>query len=145
MIYTPMTRKALQIAFQAHEGQLDESGIPYIFHPYHVAEQMKDEWTTCIALLHDVLEDTSMTEEQLAGHFPEKMLESLRLLTHDRNVPYMEYIRNIKADRAAAAVKLADIAHNMDESRLSGIGISEERLTYWRSKYREAKKILLET
>ena len=61
MIYTPLTIKAMKLAYKAHEGQYDQSGVPYIFHPVHVAEQMDDEITTCIALLHDVLEDTSVT------------------------------------------------------------------------------------
>ena len=52
----------MKIAYEAHMGQCDQSGVPYIFHPVHLAEQMNDEVTTCIALLHDVLEDTSMTQ-----------------------------------------------------------------------------------
>ena len=58
MIYTPLTRKAMRIAYEAHHGQFDETGVPYVFHPFHVAEQMTDEITTCMALLHDVVEDT---------------------------------------------------------------------------------------
>ena len=55
MVYTPLTIKAIKIAYKAHEGQYDQSGVPYILHPVHLAEQMTDETTTCIALLHDVL------------------------------------------------------------------------------------------
>ena len=69
MIYTPLTNRAMQIAYQAHHGQVDKSGLPYIFHPYHLAEQMEDEYTTCIALLHDVMEDTDVTREELAAEF----------------------------------------------------------------------------
>ena len=63
MIYTPLTNKALRLAYTAHHGQVDKSGVPYIFHPYHLAEQMTDEITTCVALLHDVVEDTDITFE----------------------------------------------------------------------------------
>ena len=66
MIYTPLTVKAMNIAYQAHHGQNDKCGCPYVFHPFHLAEQMQDEYTTCAALLHDVVEDTEMTIEQLA-------------------------------------------------------------------------------
>ena len=59
MVYTPLTIKAIKIAYKAHEGQYDQSGVPYILHPVHLAEQMTDETTTCIALLHDVLEQSS--------------------------------------------------------------------------------------
>ena len=58
MIYTPMTKIALKLCFEAHKDQLDKSGMPYVFHPFHLAEQMKDEATTIVALLHDVVEDT---------------------------------------------------------------------------------------
>lgn len=61
MIYTPLTNKALRLAYAAHHGQTDTSGLPYIFHPYHLAEQMTDEVSACVALLHDVAEDTSVT------------------------------------------------------------------------------------
>ena len=66
MIYTPLTMKAMKIAYDAHHGQVDKSGVPYIFHPCHLAEQMTDEVSTCVALLHDVAEDTDVTLEQLA-------------------------------------------------------------------------------
>ena len=144
MIYTPMTRKAIQIAYAAHEGQVDESGIPYIFHPYHVAEQMTDELSVCVAVLHDVLEDTAVTEEELAMQFPKEVVDCLRLLKHNRTEPYMDYIRKIKGNPVAVRVKLADIAHNSDETRLDGVDIEEDRLRHWREKYREARRILEE-
>ena len=65
MIYTDLTRKAIKFCIKAHEGQLDKSGIPYMLHPIHVAEQMEDELTTCVALLHDVVEDTDYTIEDV--------------------------------------------------------------------------------
>ena len=65
MIYTPLTNKAMKLAYRAHHGQTDKCGQPYIFHPYHLAEQMKEEVTVCAALLHDVVEDTPVTIEQL--------------------------------------------------------------------------------
>lgn len=58
MIYTALTNRAVRIAYEAHAGQADKCGTPYMFHPYHLAEQMPDEITTCVALLHDVVEDT---------------------------------------------------------------------------------------
>lgn len=61
MIYTPTTKKALKLCFKAHKRQLDKSGIPYVFHPFHLAEQMTDEITMTVALLHDVIEDTRYT------------------------------------------------------------------------------------
>ena len=79
MVYTPLTIKAIKIAYKAHEGQYDQSGVPYILHPVHLAEQMTDETTTCIALLHDVLEDTALTLPDLEAEFPREITEAVQL------------------------------------------------------------------
>lgn len=143
MIYTPLTKKALLIAYDAHRGQLDKSGLPYIFHPYHVAEQMDDEASTCVALLHDVVEDTEVTLDELAEEFPPEIVEAVRLLTHDPSVEYADYVRSIRGNSLARKVKLADIAHNSDETRLSGCeGVSEAQKERWRAKYAQARAIL---
>ena len=93
MIYTELTYKAIKVAFKAHEGQLDKTGLPYILHPIHVAEQMKDEDSCVAAILHDVIEDTDITLEDLRKEgFTEKQLEAVALLTHDLSVDYMDYI-----------------------------------------------------
>lgn len=145
MIYTPLTMKAMKIAYEAHCGQVDKAGVPYIFHPFHLAEQMEDEVTACVALLHDVAEDTEVTMEQLAEEFPPEIIEALTLLTHDEGDEYFNYVRAIKKNPVAKTVKLADIAHNSDESRLAGTpSISEEQRLHWREKYRKAKEILSE-
>ena len=144
MIYTPLTKKALRIAYDAHHGQRDKSGGPYIFHPYHLAEQMKDEITTCVALLHDVAEDTEITFQQLAKEFPEEIIVPLKLLTHEKGADYLEYIENLRKDPVAKAVKLADLEHNSDQSRFcDGDAISAKQREYLRNKYRQAKEILL--
>lgn len=119
MIYTAMTKKALALCFEAHKSQVDKSGLPYVFHPFHLAEQMKDEMTTIVALLHDVMEDTSITAEDLRGMgFPEAAIAALQRLTHDASTPYLEYVARLKADPIAREVKLADLRHNSDLARL---------------------------
>lgn len=143
MIYTELTNKAIRIAYEAHHGQYDVNGVPYIFHPYHVAEQMTDEVTTCVALLHDVVEDTPVTIEELEQVFPEEVTEALRLLTHEKGTDYLEYIERICTNPVARAVKLADIEHNSDMSRITDSGkVSSERLAHWKCKYTAAKRIL---
>ena len=140
MLYTKLTKKAMRFACQAHEGQVDRGGLPYILHPIHLAEQMPDEYSTAAALLHDVLEDAAVTEEQLrAEGFPEPILHALGLLTHDPSVDYMDYIRALKDDPIAAAVKLADLKHNSDLSRLDTVSAADfERV----EKYRQAEAVL---
>ena len=144
MIYTELTNEAMKIAYAAHNGQVDESGVPYIFHPFHLAEQMQDEFTTCIALLHDVIEDTNVTYTQLARKFPKEVTDALLLLTHREGVDYLDYVRAIKRNRYATIVKLADIEHNSDQSRFEGSGVSQERLQYFRDKYANANSIVLD-
>ena len=144
MVYTELTNKALRIAYAAHHGQVDKCGIPYIFHPIHLAEQMEDELSCCAALLHDVAEDTPITLEQLAREFPEEVMAVLRLLTHEKGTDYFAYVRNIKQNPIAVKVKLADLAHNSDQTRCIGSELPEETLAYFRRKYQKAKQILLE-
>lgn len=145
MIYTELTNKAMQIAYKAHHGQYDLNGVPYIFHPYHVAEQMPDEITTCVALLHDVIEDTSVTIEELEQVFPAEVTEAIRLLTHEKDTEYLDYIGRIKDNPVARTVKLADIAHNSDMTRITDPNkIPAEKIIHWKRKYTEAKRILEE-
>ncbi len=143
MIYTEMTNKAMRIAYEAHHGQYDVNGVPYIFHPYHIAEQMTDEITTCVALLHDVIEDTEVTFEQLEQEFPEEVITALRLLTHNKNTDYFDYIENIVSNPVARKVKLADIEHNSDISRITDKNaVPAEKLIYWQKKYSTARQII---
>ena len=143
MIYTPLTNKALRLAYAAHHGQTDKSGQPYIFHPYHLAEQMTDEISTCAALLHDVVEDTAVTIEELEQEFPQEVTGVLRLLTHEKGTDYFDYVRAIKGNPVAVKVKLADLAHNSDETRFAGCDeIPAEQLVKWREKYARARRIL---
>lgn len=122
MIYTELTKKALLISFNAHKDQLDKSGMPYVYHPYEVAEHMNTEAETCVALLHDVVEDTDTTLDDLAEVFPSEVIDALRLMTHDTSVPYLDYVKKIKDNPIARKVKLADLRHNSDLSRLNYVG-----------------------
>ncbi len=142
MIYTELTKKALRLAFDVHKEQVDKTGLPYIFHPFHLAEQMEDEATVCIALLHDVVEDGDVSFEDLREYgFTEEIISAIRLLTHDPAVPYMEYVAKVKTDPLAKKVKLADLAHNSDMSRLS---VVDEWALIRYEKYRSAIALLNE-
>lgn len=142
MFFSKLTKKALFISFNAHKNQFDKSGMPYVYHPYRVAEQMDDEYATCVALLHDVVEDTETTLSDLEQiGFPQEVLTAIALLTHDDDTPYFAYIQNIKANPLAKKVKLADLHDNSNCDRLEHVGSSDlKRL----EKYREAIRILSE-
>ena len=140
MLFTPMTKKAMTLAYDAHHGQLDRSGVPYIFHPARVASGFTNEAEACVAWLHDVVEDTDVSLEdiRLAG-FGCVICDALRLLTHDKSVPYMDYVRAIAENPIAKAVKLADLRDNMDVNRLAVIDDDTKRRF---AKYLEAYRLL---
>ena len=140
MIYTPATKAAMKLCYKAHKDQYDYNGIPYVFHPFHIAEQMKDEDTTVVALLHDVVEDTDYSIEDLVDlGFNERVIEALKLLTHDDDTPYIDYLERIKTNELARTVKIADVLHNADQTRLDVI---DEKAKYWEQKYNKAMQIL---
>ena len=142
MIYTPKTKMALKLCFEAHKEQVDKSGMPYVFHPFHLAEQMNTEETTIVALLHDLVEDTAYTIEDLVDRgFDKSITDAIALMTHDDNVEYMDYVRMIKENPIAKAVKLADLKHNSDLTRLDTI---DEKALSRREKYLKAIAILQE-
>lgn len=145
MIYTHLTNEAMKIAYNAHHGQMDKGGVPYIFHPYHLAEQMTDEYTTCVALLHDVVEDTNIAMSELEKVFPKEVIIAIDLLTHKDGIDYMEYISKIKQNDIARTVKLADLTHNIDKSRLENNSkANEDALLRWEQKYSKAIQLLNE-
>jgi len=140
MIYTPLTKKALKLCFEAHKNQTDKTGLPYVFHPFHLAEQMTDEYTTVTALLHDVVEDTDYTLNDLKEMgYPDEVITALTLLTHDDGSEYMDYVKRLKNNPIARAVKLADLKHNSDLSRYDKIDGNAIKRT---AKYRQAIEIL---
>ena len=109
--------------FEAHKNDIDKGGYPYVFHPFYLATQMDDEYSTCVALLHDVIEDhgdlysfDSLTE---AG-FPVCVIDALKCLTHNSSIPYMDYIKHLANNQIAKKVEIADLKHNLDSSRTNG-------------------------
>jgi len=132
--------KAYQIARDAHQGQKDKAGAEYINHPVTVASNMgNDESAMIVALLHDVVEDTNVTFEDLEEFLLPSELDALRLLTHDKTVPYMEYIEQIGKNNLATRVKIADLKNNMDLTRLSVVTEKDRRRV---EKYKKAFNFL---
>lgn len=140
MIYTALTKKALSLCFDAHKDQVDKSGLPYVFHPFHLAMEMTDELSTVVALLHDVIEDSDYTLQDLENMgFPPAVLEAISLMTHQEGVPYMEYVANIKTNPLARVVKMADLRHNSNIARVD----NPTEKDYARvEKYRQAMALL---
>ena len=133
MINTKLTRLASKIAYKAHEGQTDKAGVPYIFHPIHIAEQMDSEESCGVALLHDVIEDSDITLEILSKYFNDDIIAALRVLTKKENDDYVMYIKRVKTNKLATKVKIKDLEHNRDLTRLDEVTDKDRKrsLKYW--------------
>ena len=131
-----MVDLALSIARKAHEGQLDKAGVDYIEHPIYVVSQVDTEEEKAVALLHDVIEDSSVTaEELLNAGLPETVVTAIQILSKKKGQDYQTYLENVKSNPLARVIKLADLKHNSDLSRLPSITAEDrERL----KKYKKA-------
>ena len=109
---------ALQIAQKAHAGQVDKAGKDYILHPMTVASYMDTDTEKTIAYLHDVLEDTDVTVDALREIFPNEIVDTLITLTHRKDESYFEYIQKVSKSKLAKKVKVADLLHNLDITRI---------------------------
>ena len=147
MIYTKLTIKAMEVAFSAHFGQKDKAGAPYIFHPFHIAENMPDEDTTVIALLHDVIEDTDLTASDLRKFgFTPLQIETVVAMSKKKDEQYFDYIQRVKENNYSRIVKLADLKHNSDKSRLLTLPQEEQdkMIKLIDERYKKAIKMLKE-
>lgn len=116
---SPLVARALAIAAQAHASQVDRAGAAYIFHPLHLALGAADDDERCVALLHDVLEDTDVTAAQLEGAgISSRLVAAIEALSRRAEEDYPAFIERVCQDRLASRVKLLDLAHNSDLSRL---------------------------
>ena len=140
MIYTDLTKKAMKYMYEHQKNQYDKSGIAYVFHPFSVAYNSEKEDECVIALLHDIVEDTSVTFEDLENEgFSNVIIDTLKLLTHRENEDYFEYIDRISKNKLATKVKINDLIHNMQDGRLDVVTEADiER----KEKYKKALAIL---
>ena len=117
-----MLEKAMILAAKGHMGQLDKGGHPYILHPIRVMLQCRTIEEKTVAMLHDLLEDTEYTEDDLRKEgFPEEIVVAVVCLTKTEGEEYTDYVERICQNKLAARVKLADLMDNMDLNRLPGL------------------------
>ena len=130
---------ALEIAVRVHKGQVDKNGIAYILHPMAVAAQLDTLELKTIAILHDTIEDTEVTAEYLLKKgIPKRIVDAVQLLSKPEDEEYESYLRRVKKNPLAKAVKLADLAHNTSPERASGLNEARKK------KYELAKRVLAE-
>lgn len=133
--------KARKIAEDAHDGQVDKAGDAYYFHPLSVSRMVNSNAEKAVAWLHDVVEDTDWTLDDLkAEGLPEYIVDAVGAITHGDDEPYGEYIARVKANPIAREVKIADLKHNLDLNRLPEVTVKDiERCR----KYLDALQVLI--
>ena len=133
MIYTALTKKAMKVAYEAHHGQTDRSGTPYIFHPFHVAEQMDDELSVCTALLHDVgradPDDTGRKHHELSVEYAGRILEQCGFSTQE-NEQICDAIGSHNTD-GAEREGLAYVLYNADKLSRNCFDCKASDRCYW--------------
>ena len=130
------SKKAYEIAKKAHLGQIDKAGEDYIKHPEKVASFVNSDEEKAVAYLHDVIEDTELTLEDLREYgFSEEVLEAVDVITKKKGQDYQTYLNSVKENKLARMVKLADLRHNSDLTRL--INITEKDIER-KEKYQKA-------
>ena len=136
--------RAIAIAAQAHQTQLDKSGKPYILHPLRMMFKMDSEEERITAILHDVVEDTEWTIEALSAEgFSDAILNAVECLTNREGETYQQFIERVKQNPLAIRVKIADLEDNMDMKRLSQFGEKEaERLRKYHRHWVELNVLL---
>ena len=119
MNYNKLYDKALRIAIHAHKGQVDKAGREYVMHPIRVAERCKDPRAKIVALLHDTIEDTGVTEEYLRREgFPDEIISGVLSVTKRDKEEYDDFVRRAAENAIGKEVKIADLEDNMDIRRL---------------------------
>lgn len=138
-----LLEKAIRIAVDAHRGQKDRTGAPYILHPMHLMAAVDTDTEKIVAILHDVVEDTDWTFERLAGEgFSEEILDALKCVTKNEGEAYEDFVKRSATNKIARRVKLADLEHNMDARRLSNVTEKDvDRLKKYVSAWRFLKDL----
>lgn len=131
--------RAFLIMFDAHKGQKDKGGKPYFLHPLRVSCKLKGKRAKLVALLHDVIEDSNKYSLSDFSFLDDEQIDALKLLTHEKQTSYFEYIERVKNNQLARMVKLSDLEDNMNLKRLKNITDKDQERFH---KYEKAKAIL---
>lgn len=137
-----LLEKAFQIAIDAHKGQTDKAGAPYISHPIRVSNRCSTDDERIVALLHDTIEDTEVTAEYLLMEgFPRNIVDAILSVTRNEDENYEDFIKRSRLNPIGRQVKLHDLEDNMDITRLNEL---TEKDLYRLNKYIKAYKYLKE-
>ena len=136
--------KSLEIALKAYSGQKDKAGKTYILHPLRIMSKMESEYEISTALLHDVIEDSDYTAENLlAEGIPREVVEAVQLLSKIEGETYDQFIDRIVGNALASKIKLADIEDNINLLRLDSVGEKDlERVTKYHKAWKKLTRVL---
>ena len=135
-----LLERVAEFSRKAHEGQFDKGGHPYYLHPQCVANMEKTEDEKIVGYLHDVVEDTKYTIDDIkALGVNDLCIEAIKYLTHDKSIPYDDYVAKIKQCELARKVKINDLKNNSDLSRLNKITAEDLKRV---EKYKKALQFL---
>ncbi len=130
---------AIEIAVNAHKGQIDKAGDPYILHPLHIMSMFDDLELKIVAVLHDVFEDTTYPIGDLKKQgFPLHIIDALNALTHNNNETYEQYLVRVKNNEIALSIKLEDIRHNLNILRMRKVANNRDTILRLVNKYMDA-------
>ena len=122
MIYTKLTKRAIALCFKMHRDQTDENGLPFVIHPLHIAEEMQDEPTTCVALLHVICIKGGLSYSDLLDEgFPKDIVDAVLAITQMEGEEVEDYLYRLKQNHLARTVKVAELMHETDMSRINEI------------------------
>jgi guanosine-3',5'-bis(diphosphate) 3'-pyrophosphohydrolase len=142
---TEILQKMLLLMVTNHDGQFDKGGRPYALHPLKVMHYLKsdDDELNCIALGHDIVEDTDITFEKLYSMgFPERVIAGIRAMTKIKGETYEEYKAKVMSNPDAVKVKMQDLRHNSDIRRLKGVTEKDiKRIEKYHQFYMELKEL----
>jgi GTP diphosphokinase / guanosine-3',5'-bis(diphosphate) 3'-diphosphatase len=137
----PTLDKAIILAAEYHIGQTDKIEEPYILHPIRVMLQMKTESARIVAVLHDIIEDTEMSADNLLFlGYPDKVVDAVVAITKQPGEKYLDYLGRVNANPIARKVKIADIKDNLSEDRIKKL-LPSVRARLWH-KYQQALSFL---
>lgn len=134
-----LLKKAEIFATEKHKGQVDRAGALYIEHPRAVVARLDGEKEKIVGWLHDTVEDTDATIDEIRENFGDEIAEAVKVLTHDLREPYLKYVSRIKGNELARKVKIADLTHNMDLSRIPNVSDVDLKRV---EKYKKALELL---
>lgn len=140
MAYSTDVQAAKRLAVQAHQGQIDRAGLPYITHPERVVSRLTSPQAQVVGWLHDTVEDTDVTLEEICAQFGPETAAAVDAISRREGEAWAEYIQRVAANPLARQVKISDLIDNSNLARLPAVTKKDVKR---QGKYNQALQKLL--